>query len=104
MPDHGRYGRQDAARPRVGGVRCPPCEESPMWKRVSRIVPMVQLSDVTFATRHRVLRIILALHLPVLSTVAFVLGRSASAPAGHASHAAGESATIWIMISAVAVC
>jgi diguanylate cyclase (GGDEF)-like protein/PAS domain S-box-containing protein len=75
-----------------------------MRKRVSRIVPMVQLSDATFATRHRVLQIILWLHLPVLSTVAFLLGRSASPAAGHPGHNLGESATVWTMIAAVAVC
>jgi diguanylate cyclase (GGDEF)-like protein/PAS domain S-box-containing protein len=78
-----------------------------MWKRVLQLVPVAQLSDAAFAVRHRVLRLVLWLHVPVLTGVA-LLTRESSTHAGHAGLATGHSGVhaslIWLMIAAVAVC
>jgi hypothetical protein len=37
-----------------------------MWKRVLQVVPVAQLSDAAFESRHRVLRSVLWLHVPIV--------------------------------------
>ena len=75
-----------------------------MWKRVLRVVPVAQLSDAAFASRHRVLRFVLWLHVPVLAAVA-MWTREATGHAGHggAAHTAFGAGLIWVMIATVAV-
>jgi methyl-accepting chemotaxis protein len=75
-----------------------------MWKRVLRVEPVAQLSDAAFASRHRVLRFVLWLHVPVLTAVAWWT-REATGHAGHggAAHTAFGAGLVWLTIAAVAV-
>jgi diguanylate cyclase (GGDEF)-like protein/PAS domain S-box-containing protein len=72
-----------------------------MWKRVLQVVPAAQLSDVAFASRHRVLKFVLWLHVPIVVAVA-LLTRPADGHQGHAGHGAAGVSLIWLMIAAVA--
>jgi diguanylate cyclase (GGDEF)-like protein/PAS domain S-box-containing protein len=73
-----------------------------------RWVPEVRLSDADFVTRHRVLRAILCLHLPLIIAVA-VLGGHAGLHLGGTGHRMAASDTggawmIWTMIGGVLLC
>ena len=74
-----------------------------MWKRVLQVVPVAQLSDAAFASRHRVLRFVLWLHVPVLAAVA-LLTRDSTDHAGHtgAMPTGLDAGLVWVMIAAVA--
>jgi methyl-accepting chemotaxis protein len=61
---------------------------------LTRLVPRIELSDAAFRSRHRVLRLILWLHLPLIVAVSLATGE-----------ATGEHATqLWVVIAAAAVC
>jgi diguanylate cyclase (GGDEF)-like protein/PAS domain S-box-containing protein len=75
-----------------------------MWNRLKRVVPKPQLSDAAFASRHRVLRFVLWLHVPVLILVA-VLARETTAHLGHTPgtpHNSLGTSLVWVMITSVA--
>ena len=83
-----------------------------MSQRLRRWIPEIVLSDTAFASRHRVLRVILALHLPLIIGVAVLLGhagihlggRGAARPAMAGMNEGVAATMIWTMISGVAMC
>jgi diguanylate cyclase (GGDEF)-like protein/PAS domain S-box-containing protein len=73
-----------------------------MLKRVLQVVPVAQLSDAAFASRHRVLRSVLWLQVPIVVTVA-LLTRPSGGHEGHAGgHGVVDTSLVWVMIAAVA--
>jgi len=95
------------------GVEAPFRDGRP-WTRdfLARDVPTVRLFDAAFGSRHRALRVILWLHLPLIVTVA-VLGGHAGihfgqsedghAAMGHTRHAGPSHAgLLWLFIAGVA--
>ncbi|MDQ1678318.1 MAG: methyl-accepting chemotaxis protein [Actinomycetota bacterium] len=72
---------------------------------LARLIPAVQLSEVAFRSRHRALRAILWLHIPLVAGVAVLGGHGGGGHAGgmHGQH--GEGATfLWVVIAAAAGC
>jgi diguanylate cyclase (GGDEF)-like protein/PAS domain S-box-containing protein len=71
---------------------------------LSGLMPDIRLSDKTFAVRHRVLRTVLTLQIPVLVVVAVSRDRiDAVLQQPHAGHLHG-GVIIWVMVAATAVC
>jgi methyl-accepting chemotaxis protein len=71
----------------------------------------VRLSNTAFAARHRVLRVILWLHLPVVTAVAVLTGHAGIGvpAAGHAGHAGGQVpiehvVMVWLFIAGALLC
>jgi methyl-accepting chemotaxis protein len=62
---------------------------------LQRLVPVIRLSDAGFAARHRVLRAILWLHVPLIAVVALATGEGRS---GH------HAAALWAVIVGIALC
>lgn len=71
---------------------------------LARLIPAVQLSEVAFRSRHRALRAILWLHIPLVAGVAVLGGHGGGHADGmHGQH--GEGATfLWVVIAAAAGC
>jgi methyl-accepting chemotaxis protein len=73
---------------------------------ISRLFPSVVLSDQAFDNRHRVLRLILWAHLPLVLLVA--LGTGAFTAHGHhhgsQAHAADHRWMLWAFVIGLAVC
>jgi methyl-accepting chemotaxis protein len=59
------------------------------------LIPDIRLSDAAFAARHRVMRVILWLHVPLVTVVAFVTGEGTSG-----SH----STALWAVITGIVLC
>jgi diguanylate cyclase (GGDEF)-like protein/PAS domain S-box-containing protein len=73
-----------------------------MWKRMLQVVPVAQLSDAAFASRHRVLRSVLWMHVPIVAAVA-LLTRPTGGHQVHAGpHSVVDTSLVWVMIAAVA--
>jgi diguanylate cyclase (GGDEF)-like protein/PAS domain S-box-containing protein len=71
---------------------------------VSGLMPDIRLTEETFAVRHRALRIILTLQLPLLLAMALFSDRiAAMLQQPHAGHWGG-GAIIWIMVGATTAC
>ena len=68
-----------------------------MSAAIAWLMPKVRLSDASFASRHRALRVLLWLHLPVLVGVAVLNGHSLTGE--HALH--GGAWLVWSMIAGV---
>jgi methyl-accepting chemotaxis protein len=69
---------------------------------MTRLVPEVRLSDAAFASRHRALRVVLVLHIPVVAALALWgenLGLQRSGAHDHGGHL-----FLWGVIAAVVVC
>jgi methyl-accepting chemotaxis protein len=60
---------------------------------LARLVPQVRLSDAAFAARHRALRLILWLHLPLVVTVGLATGEATGG---------GDALLLWMVIGAAA--
>jgi len=59
------------------------------------LIPDIRLSDAAFAARHRVMRVILWLHVPLVAGVAIATGEGTS----------GEHATaLWAVIVGIVLC
>ncbi|HEU5472653.1 MAG TPA: methyl-accepting chemotaxis protein [Actinophytocola sp.] len=75
---------------------------------LDRLVPQVRLSDAAFAARHRVLRVILWLHIPLTVGVAVYAGNAGfGGGAGHAGHSgppAGHVLMVWLFIGGALLC
>jgi diguanylate cyclase (GGDEF)-like protein/PAS domain S-box-containing protein len=68
------------------------------------VIPDIRLSEETFAARHRVLRAVLTLLLPVLVGVAAFRDRiEVLLEQPHAGHLSGD-AIMWAMVAATAAC
>jgi len=67
------------------------------------VLPELRLSDEAFAARHRALRVILALQIPLLAGVALFVDTSGLV-AQHPGHDAGGVALVWTMIGATTAC
>ena len=63
---------------------------------VARLLPQVRLSDAAFTSRHRVLRLVLWAHVPLVAALALVTG--------HGGHHGGQPQLLWIVIAATATC
>lgn len=72
-----------------------------MFEALARLAPAARLSDAAFASRHRALRIVLWLHIPLLLGVA-IFGPGTSDNATHHGGAGGNyAALVWSMMSVV---
>ena len=63
-----------------------------------------RLSDKAFNARHRILRLILVLHVPVIALIALLNGSAGVAAEGHEHVGGAHAAALWIMIGAVVAC
>jgi methyl-accepting chemotaxis protein len=73
----------------------------------ARHVPVVRLSDAAFGSRHRVLTVVLWLHLPVIVAIAVLGGHGGvhlGATAAHAGHPSEHARLLWLVIAGSAVC
>jgi methyl-accepting chemotaxis protein len=61
----------------------------------ARLIPQIQLSDAAFAARHRALRLILWLHLPVVIAVSVATGEAVDGT---------NPGQLWAVIAASALC
>jgi methyl-accepting chemotaxis protein len=68
---------------------------------LARLIPAVRLSDAAFASRHRALRVILWLHVPLVTAVA-VLGDRAGLH--HAGHGGAAMPILWTIIATTVFC
>jgi methyl-accepting chemotaxis protein len=64
-------------------------------RAIGRLVPVVRLPDAAFAARHRALRIILWLHLPLVSAVAIATGEGT---------AGAHAVPFWTVVGGIVVC
>jgi methyl-accepting chemotaxis protein len=75
-----------------------------MPSALARLIPSVRLSEAAFASRHRALRAILWLHIPLVAGLA-VFGGHGSAASHHGGGMLGGGATfLWGVIAATTVC
>ncbi|HEV7825835.1 MAG TPA: methyl-accepting chemotaxis protein [Mycobacteriales bacterium] len=75
-----------------------------MPSALARLIPSVRLSEAAFASRHRALRAILWLHIPLVAGLA-LFGGHGSAASHHGGGMLGGGATfLWGVIAATAVC
>ncbi|MFF5232277.1 methyl-accepting chemotaxis protein [Dactylosporangium sp. NPDC000521] len=63
------------------------------------LMPKVRLSDAAFQSRHRALRLVLALHLPVLVVISLVNGHTVIG-----AHAHGNAWLVWSANAGVLIC
>jgi methyl-accepting chemotaxis protein len=74
-----------------------------MPSALARLIPSVRLSDAAFRSRHRALRIILWLHVPLVAGIA-LLARPRHAGGMH-DHTGGDGTTfLWAVIAATTAC
>jgi methyl-accepting chemotaxis protein len=78
-----------------------------MVAALTRLMPAVRLTDAAFASRHRALRVILWLHLPLVVGVALLTGNGGVPGAGGHHHGGGTGShawLVWSMIAGVLLC
>ncbi|WP_344129270.1 methyl-accepting chemotaxis protein [Luedemannella flava] len=73
-----------------------------MGIQLERGISAISLSPSAFAARHKVLRLLLALHVPVIALIALLNGSDATGTHQHGS--GGHTTALWVMISAVFGC
>lgn len=79
-------------------------DQREVMRWISGVIPDIRLSEETFAARHRTLRAVLTLLVPVLVGMAAFqhrIGELLRQP--HAGHAHGAT-IVWVMVAATAAC
>jgi methyl-accepting chemotaxis protein len=73
---------------------------------LAKVLPTVRLSDTAFSSRHRMLTVLLWLHLPLIVAVAVLAGHAGVhvGGAGHGAAASGHAGLLWLAIGGAAVC
>jgi methyl-accepting chemotaxis protein len=71
---------------------------------MDRLLPAVRLSDVAFASRHRMLTVILGLHVPLIVGVALLGGHGGVHHGGQAMHSGRQVWVLWLFIAGTGVC